>query len=149
MPLKTHFQLRMNMNTYITTLLLGNLVTANIMISSEEANEVIQIRQKRGFWEKVRLKVQVSNLERECFEDDFCREWEDFQEAAENVYSGFKHVKREDPEVKHTWKLYRSCHYERLSPGKNGNKCSGNSCECNVPFKEWLKSHYPQLIRSS
>ena len=105
------------------------------MINSDEANEVIQSRHKRASqgW-----SLGWSYLEKECFEDDFCRKIEDFKEGAENDYPAFK---REDPEVHRTWTLYNSCHYGYLE--KKGNKCSGNSCECNVPFKKWLKSHYP------
>merc|ERR1712166_628198 len=122
------------MKTYISTLLFcGHLASANIIIKSEEANEVIQSRQKRalqGAWGR-------SDMEKECFEDDVCHAFEEFQEGAENIYG--KPMIREERRTRQAYKnLYRRCH--------NGNQfCvnQGNVCECNVQFKNWLEN--PEL----
>ena len=121
------------MKTYISALLFCSyLASANIIIKSKEANEVIQSRQKRASqgW-------SLSDVEQECFEKTVCRNFEEFQEGAENVYG--KSLIRKDRRSKQAYKnLYNRCH-------SADQFCSnrGNECECNVQFTNWLKN--PEL----
>ena len=107
---------------------LATFASANIVINSKDAKEVIQSRQKRA-----NLGKWGSNLEKECFENNVCRAFEEFKEGAENIYG--KPLIRKDKRTEHAYtNLYKNCH-------KNTQFCSndGNDCQCNVQFKNWLE----------
>jgi hypothetical protein len=124
------------MKTYISALAIFiSIASANIIIKSEEAKQLIQsrtgeIRSKRGVcWSK---KCRLKRFDRECTAY-VCDTFEEFQEGAENVYG--KPLIRRDDRVKEAYQnLYLQCHNENqfcVTQKKN--------CKCNKWLKAWLE----------
>merc|ERR1712178_126463 len=120
-----NFTLHQTMKIHITAALFASVASANILIKSEEAKQLIHSRVRR--WGR-------SNMQEECFSiGKTCSQFEEFAEGAENVY-GKKLIRRDDRTKEAFNNFYQTCHYDKPF-------CKNNDeCRCNKQFKNWLKN---------